>query len=483
MLFRSTLFRSLAHFSLATVLTVSVLTVPVFTTPALAQKTPPPVIIGSEITIPGASTSSAPVQLTFERINLGPNINSRYSELYPILTPDETIMFFSRKGDSSNTGFANNPNDEDIWYSTRTANGSWAPAAKLPGPLNTKNYDGVRAINSTATHLYLQNIYHSDGTGEKGFSVSEKQPDGSWAFPEPLDIEDYYNDTTTAMMTISSDEKEMILAVQRKDTKGQHDLYLSHNLGGLHWSKPEPIPELNTPFDEISPFMAYDDHTLYFSTNGRGGFGGYDIFVTRRLDSTWQHWSDPKNLGEPVNTASFDAYFTLGARGDTAYFSSSHESSERGFGKSDIWKLGLKEELRPGFHLPHGDMFDPSLTAKDMEGSSFRLDNVLFDVGRSTISSPSKESLKKMADVMKRLPTLKIEVQGHTDADGDPKRNLDLSQLRAESVCKFLEDQGIAADRLSAKGFGSSRPIAPNDTPQGKALNRRVMIEVTNTPS
>ena len=440
-----------------------------------AQKPAP---LGSVIELkPHADTASS---ITFERINLGPNINSKYSELCPVLTPDETVMFFSRKGDPSNAGFAKNPNDEDIWYSTRNSDGSWSPAARLPGALNTANYDGVRAINSTATHLYLQNIYHPDGTGSKGFSISEKQSDGSWAFPEPLDIEDYYNDTTTAMMTISSDELTMILAVQRKDSKGQHDLYLSHNLGGLKWSKPEPIAELNTAMDEISPFLAYDDHTLYFSTNGRGGFGGYDIFITRRLDSTWMHWSPPRNLGEPVNTASFDAYFTLGARADTAYFSSSHETSTRGYGKSDIWKLGMKPQMMPGFNLPKGDLFDPTLTPKDLEGSVFRLDNVLFDVGRSSIKSESKESLKKVAEVMKRLPTLKIEVQGHTDADGDPARNVQLSQQRAEAVCKFLADQGVEPERLSAKGYGSSRPIAPNDTQAGKAINRRVMIEVKN---
>lgn len=322
-----------------------------------AATKPPPV--GTVIEIPPPTGDTSQHSLTFERINLGPNINSKYSELFPILTPDETLMFFSRKGDPSNAGYAKNPNDEDIWYSARQPDGSWGKAERLPGPLNTKNYDGVRAINSTATHLYLQNIYHPDGTGEKGFSVSVKQPDGSWSFPQALDIDDYYNDTTTAMMTISTDEQTMILAVQREDSKGQHDLYVSHNLGGLKWSKPEPIVELNTSQDEISPFIAYDDHTLYFSTNGRGGYGGYDIFVCRRLDDTWMHWTEPKNLGEPVNTPSFDAYLTLGARGDTAYFSSPDESSTRGFGKSDIWKLGLKTELRPGFLLPKGDLFDP----------------------------------------------------------------------------------------------------------------------------
>jgi outer membrane protein OmpA-like peptidoglycan-associated protein len=452
-----------------------------FTVPSAsyAQHKDPGHVVGSVVELKAPHTDTAET-ITFERINMGPNINSQYSELFPILTPDETVMFFSRKGDPTNVGFGKNPNDEDIWYSTRNSDGSWNKAERLPGPLNTTNYDGVRAINSTATHLYLQNIYRPDGTGAKGFSLSVKQPDGTWAFPDPLDIEDYYNDTSNAMMTISGDEQMMILALKRKDSKGGHDLYLSHNLGGLKWSKPEPIEELNTPMDEISPFISYDDHTLYFSTNGRGGIGGYDIFITRRLDSTWMHWSEPRNLGAPVNTPSFDAYFTLGARGDTAYFSSWDETSTRGFGKSDIWKLGLKPEMRPGYHLPKGDMFDPSLTAKDLEGALFRLDGVFFDVGKSTVNAPSREILKKVAEVMKRLPTLKIIVQGHTDADGDPDKNMLLSQARADAVCHYLVEQGISMDRLGGKGYGMTRPIAPNDTRPGKALNRRVMIEVMN---
>jgi outer membrane protein OmpA-like peptidoglycan-associated protein len=273
----------------------------------------------------------------------------------------------------------------------------------------------------------------------------------------------------------------MLLSLHRKDTKGHHDFYISHNLGGNHWSAPEHIEDLSTPDDEISPFIAYDDRTLYFSTDGRGGLGGYDIFVTHRLDDTWMHWADPRNLGEPVNTPSFDAYFTLGAQGDTSYFSSAHESSTKGFGKSDLWKLGLKPEQRPGgFNIPGGNFWDPTLTAKDLKGQLLRLDNVLFDVGRAKIKEESKLSLEHIAEVMKRLPELKLEVQGHTDADGDFNKNVKLSQERAEAACKYLIDRGIAKDRLEAKGYGPQRPIAPNDTPGGKSLNRRVMILVKN---
>lgn len=414
------------------------------------------------------------LHLANQRINLGGGINSPYSDLYPIISPDENLLFFVRKGAPENVGSKTKADDEDIWYATRQG-GSWSSAEHLPGILNTAYYDGVRAINSTSTHIYLQNIYRPDGTRGKGFSMSTKQADGSWSFPEPLEIEDYYNDTTIAMMTISNDEETLVLAVQRKDGLGKHDLFVSHRTAPLKFSKPELIGDLSTTAgDEISPFIAYDDRTIYFSTDSRGGFGQQDVFVAHRLDDSWKHWTEPQNMGEPVNTPSFDAYFMVSGKGDTAYLSSSHESA-RGFGKSDIWKVGLTPEQRPGFQLPNGKLNIPE---KQLANAMLRLDNVLFDVGKSTIKDASKETLDKLVQFMKDYPHLHIEVQGHTDNDGAEPKNVALSQDRANSVRSYLISHAVAGDRVAAIGFGSSKPIAPNTTAEGKQLNRRVMVLV-----
>ena len=423
----------------------------------------------------GERVLAAPI---FSRINLGPNINSSYSELFPVISPDESILFFTRKGAPENVGYKTNPDDEDIWFALRTKGGGWSKAQHLEGPLNTDQYDGVRAINSTATRLYLQNVYRPDGTRAKGFSVSQKQPDGSWAYPEGLEIDDYYNDTTISMMTISNDEKTIIFALKRKDGVGKHDLYVSHNLGGLHWSKPELIQELSTPGDELSPFIAFDDRTLYFSTDGLGGLGLHDIFITRRLDDTWQKWTKPRNLGDPINTPSFDAYFMVNGTGDSAYFSSTHETSTRGFGKSDIWRLGLDQMQRPGFRLPQGEDWADHVKEEDLDGQAFRMDEVLFDVGRSSIKSQSMAALDKVAVVLEKFPNIRLEVQGHTDSDGDAGANLRLSQERADAVRSYLISHGVSPERVTAVGYGETRPIAPNTTAHGKALNRRVMMVV-----
>lgn len=430
------------------------------------------------------ASQSAPRRVTYpERINLGGNLNSEFSDLFPIVTPDEMLLLFVRKGAPENAGFAERKDDEDIWYAVRQEDGGWSKAARLPGPLNTAVYDGVRAINSTGTRLYLQNVYRPDGTRGKGFSVSTKGKDGRWSYPDSLAIEDYYNDTTTAAMTISSDEQTIVFSLQRKDGKGQHDLYVSHNKGGNVWTRPAPIVSLNTPLDEVSPFIAYDDRTLYFSTNGLGGVGSHDLFVTHRLDDSWLNWSAPRNLGEPINTPSFDAYFMVSAQGDTAYFSSPNESSTRGYGKSDIWKIGLPKFARPGFDLPTG-FAAKDLKREDIIGHLFRLDNVLFDVGKSTIRDVSKEMLDQLAELLQRFNDISIEVQGHTDSDGRAEMNLQLSRDRANSVKKYLGQRGVNESRVEAVGYGQTRPIAPNTTKAGKQLNRRVMVLVkdSNTP-
>jgi OmpA-OmpF porin, OOP family len=284
------------------------------------------------------------------------------------------------------------------------------------------------------------------------------------------------------MMAISQAENVLLLSLKRKDGVGKHDLYVSKNLGGGNWSRPALIEALSTPGDDISPFIAYDDRTLYYSTDGLDGYGDHDIFVTRRLDDTWENWTEPKNLGSGINTPSFDAYLMVSASGDTAYFSSVHETSTRGFGKSDIWKIAVPRNARAGFTLPTGVIATAAQSSfggeKAYKGALFRLDSVYFDVDQSTPRSESREALDRLVNFMKQFPQVKIEVQGHTDSDAEADYNLELSISRAFAVRQYLIAGGIDGNRIAARGFGEERPIAPNTTPAGKQLNRRVMVEI-----
>jgi outer membrane protein OmpA-like peptidoglycan-associated protein len=420
------------------------------------------------------------------RINMGPGINSAYSELQPVITSDNQILFFTRKGHPDNVGFATRPDDEDIWYATRKADGTWSDAVHLAGPLNTPGYDGVRAVNNATTHLYLQNQYRADGTRGKGFSVSERAADGSWGYPTPLNIENYSNDTTVATLGVSQDENVLVLSLKRRDSKGGHDLYVSFRTGAYSFSEPKLIDELSTTGDEIAPFIGYDNGTIYFPSTGFGAdSGAHDIFVTRRTDSTWMHWTKPEKLPSPINTPSADFYFDLSASSDTAYVASWHETTSRGYGKSDIWKIAMPQRFRPGTFIPGGE--GPALAGGNTpmpkgdgppSGSLLRLENLFFDTDKSSVRRDSKEPLEKLLNMMRAYPNMRIEIQGHTDSDGSEDHNIALSAERATTVMKYLIENGIAPGRLQAKGYGKAQPIAPNTTSAGKQLNRRVMVQI-----
>ncbi|HVZ38004.1 MAG TPA: OmpA family protein [Candidatus Kapabacteria bacterium] len=415
-----------------------------------------------------------PLRAQQERINLGKGINSEYSELNPIVTSDGQILFFTRKGHPENLGFKMRPDDEDIWYATRQADGSWSSAVHLTGALNTTGYDGVRAVNKAVTHLYLQNQYRPDGSRGKGFSVSERGDDGLWKYPTPLEIANYSNDTTNATLAVSADENVLILSLKRHDSKGAHDLYVSFKTGPNSFSEPAHIDELSTEGDEIAPFIGFDDQTLYVPSTGWGAESGlHDVFIVKRLDSTWMHWSKPVKLPEPINTPSADFYFCLTADADTVYLASWHESSTRGFGKSDLWKVGLPERYRPGTFIPGGATPD-----RPAEGALIRLDNVYFDVAKATLKTESYPVLTNLLDLLNKYPSMRIEVQGHTDNDGETNANQTLSENRANTVMRYLIDHGIKPGRLKAIGYGERQPIASNATSDGKRLNRRVMVRI-----
>jgi outer membrane protein OmpA-like peptidoglycan-associated protein len=136
-----------------------------------------------------------------------------------------------------------------------------------------------------------------------------------------------------------------------EETYGDQDLYVSFRQKQNVWSKPVNLgPVINSSKVEFAPFLASDNKTLYFSSNGHGGYGESDIFYTKRLDDSWQNWSEPINIGGDVNTPSWDGYYAVAAKGDYAYF----VSTAGGLKKvnlnptdEDIFRIALKEEVRP----------------------------------------------------------------------------------------------------------------------------------------
>jgi outer membrane protein OmpA-like peptidoglycan-associated protein len=286
--------------------------------------------------------------------HLGRNINSEASELIDGVSPDGKTLYLSRQGVDDNIGGAEA--GRDVWYSTLRPDGTWSPAVNIGTPINNDANNFVNTVTPDGNSLLLGNTYTADGElAGPGVSISHRTATG-WSVPETVEIDDYYNNSSTATYCLSPDGKVILMSVKRLDSYGENDLYASFLRRDGSWSKPTNMGStINTPGNDIGPFVAADGVTLYYSSSGLTGYGGNDIFITRRLDNSWTKWSEPQNLGPRINTPEFDAYYILSAAGDYAYFSSSTDA----YGAEDIFRIALPKEIRPQpVVLVYGRVFD-----------------------------------------------------------------------------------------------------------------------------
>ncbi len=273
--------------------------------------------------------------------NLGEAINSIYDEVAPMISPDGKTVYFCRKLHPENAGGFND--EDDIWYSKKDDNGKWIAAKNIGAPLNNKFNNFVQSITPDGNSLLVGNLYNKDGTTGAGVSLTYKTKQG-WALPEKQTIDDFLNLNQFANYFLSNDGKYLLMAIEKGDSYGELDIYVSFRKGDNRWSKPTNLgPMINSCVNDYSPFLAADGVTLYFSTAGISGYGLEDIFVTTRLDDTWTNWSEPQNLGSKLNSASSDSKYNIPASGEFAFFSTTNKS----IGKNDIFKIKLPTKIKP----------------------------------------------------------------------------------------------------------------------------------------
>lgn len=273
--------------------------------------------------------------------NLGPAINSSSQEVAPIISYDGRTLYFHRFYHPGNVGGTDDA--EDIWYSTLGSDGRWKPAVNLGAPLNNTSANFISGVTPDGNTLLVGNIYYKDGGFNRGISMSHRTRTG-WSFPDSLRIDGYVDLGRWRYFSLSPDGQTMIIEVVAYDTRGEDDLYVSFRQPDGSWSRPLNLgADINTAGSEITPFLAGDGRTLYFSTNGRGGYGDMDVFVTRRLDDSWTSWSKPENLGPSINSRGWDTYYTVPASGEYAYYVSNTNS----LGQEDIFRIKLPPEARP----------------------------------------------------------------------------------------------------------------------------------------
>ncbi len=501
-------------------------------------------LIITGLAIPISAQQAARTGSLPQRENIGAMVNSEFDEVFPVISADAKTLYFVRKGHPENTG---SKLEDDIWFSQRMPDGSWSKAKNIGEPLNTDGFNFVCSVLPDNNTLLLGNQYMKDGSQRQGLSLAYREGE-NWTFPTPLVIENLGNLSNLTEYTMAPDGRVIVMSVLRKDSIGGRDLYVSFRKPDNTWSQPENMGlGVNSTEQDITPFIAADGVTLYFSSNRPGGFGSNDVYMTRRLDYTWLKWSTPRNLGYPISTSGWDAYYTVPGNGEFAYFVSTSE----GFGKSDIFRIELPEDARPipvmmvsgrvrdpkgqiipasityerlsdgavigsaaadpttgeyqialpmgheyGFHAnaeghypvsQHLDLTDLSkfkeverdlILAPVTRGASIRLNNLFFDFDRDVLRDVSKPELDRLVRFLQEHPSMIIQVDGHTDSVGGFEYNVDLSRRRAKAVVDYLVSHGISDVRLIPRGFGKTRPVATNETDEGRQLNRRVEYSI-----
>lgn len=510
--------------------------------------------------------------------NMGASINSKYTDYAPIISADQSMLIFTstRENKYNKKAYDDGEYDENLWVSYRTGS-SWSAAADMGAPLNTKENDATIGLSADGQKLFL--FYGKSGGDIK---YSEKKGE-TWSKPEFFDAINTSNGHENSAC-FSYDGKTVYFSStdnQKAPNYGEHDIFMCKLNEKGKWGKPENLGAvINTDKDEIGVYMHPDGRTLYFASNGHSTMGGYDIFYTVLQDDG--SWSEPVNIGYPINTPGDENFLVVDASGTHAYYSSERSG---GFGGLDVYmitflgpekKLNITTEnnliaavanpiqqdvvmeksveiktsrltvvkgvvydafenpqkfldaqieitdnatgqvlftnnsnastgkfliplpsgknygiaVKKDGYLFHSENFDVPQTTDYQEifldiklmpvakDSKIVLRNVFFDTDKSTLKTMSYSELDKLVEILNSNPKMKIEIGGHTDNVGAKAYNQKLSQSRAEAVVNYLLSKNIAKDRLSFKGYGMDEPIATNDTPEGRAQNRRVEFKI-----
>jgi len=272
----------------------------------------------------------------FEIENLGAVVNSEYPDFSPVISVDENALFFTSarlRADSSNFGVfdqATGLHFEDIYVSYKDRNGVWQEPELLS--INTAQHNATVNVSVDGQTLYIYrdvnggDIYESRLVGE------------TWS--EPVPVSDQINSSAwETHLTITPDGQTIYFVSNRRGGLGGRDIYRVNKLPDGQWGKPFNLgPKINTPYDEDAVFISPDSQTLYFSTTGHNSMGGFDIMYST-LDENGE-WSEPTNIGYPINTTDDDVFFVTSADGRRAYYSSVRES---GYGEKDIYLIHLPD--------------------------------------------------------------------------------------------------------------------------------------------
>ncbi|WMJ73372.1 OmpA family protein [Cytophagaceae bacterium ABcell3] len=298
----------------------------------------------------GIALSGNPVEATIE--NIGPTINTSYPEYAPVISADEKVLIFTSRRPNSTGGLLDEKGDfyEDIYISYKE-DGEWTTPINLPGEVNTETHDASIAFSADGQELL---IYKNDTVHHEGGNIYFSSKKGKeWKQPEKLP--DHINsEGWEPSASISAGEEYLFFSSDRDGGYGGTDIYVCKKQDNGEWGEAVNAgPEINTPYDEDAPFIHADGKTLYFSSKGHDGIGGFDIF-TATFDKDSFKFSEPENIGYPINTADDELFFVWSPDGTKGYFSAIRED---GHGDHDLYTV-TRENVNVDLILFNGKITD-----------------------------------------------------------------------------------------------------------------------------
>jgi outer membrane protein OmpA-like peptidoglycan-associated protein/Tfp pilus assembly protein PilF len=267
----------------------------------------------------------------FKPSNLGLEINTKEQEYLPVVTADEETLIFTRQANRN----------EDFFKSTKQ-NGKWGNATYLSKNINTDGYnEGAQCISPDGMYLFFTGCNRPDGLGRCDIYVCRREGK-DWS--KPFNVGAPINSPGwESQPSLSADGRTLYFVSTRPGGIGGYDLWRTELKVDGAWSDPENMgPNINTTYDEQSPFIHPDDQTFYFSSNGWPGLGNKDIFLSRKDASG--NWQKPENMGYPINTFKEETGLIISSNGKNAFFASDVEG---GLGGLDIYSFELIDKLRP----------------------------------------------------------------------------------------------------------------------------------------
>ena len=468
--------------------------------------------------------------------NMGDSINSPASEYFPTVSIQDSLFLFMRRLNLSR---------EDFYTSSMGVHG-FSAATPLSDTLNFAAKKGSMSLSADLQTLYYAADYAEQGYGRYDIYKVQRSP---WGWSKPKNLGQNINsDYWESAPSVAPDGNSIYFASNRPDGFGGIDIYVAYKNEKGFWEEAINLgPSINTKGDDQTPFIHADNQSLYFSSNGRAGFGGSDIYVSRKkIDG---NWTTPINLGYPINTYDNEGSIAVASNGATAYIASDRADSR---GELDIYKITLAENTRafktwfikgqivdaitkktiaaelqivdPASGYPMMEMqidsmgqfllalpyFDslglkinspghdylssilPIDSVKWMAGKRFdfvltpieklftkTFNQVYFETNAAILQAISSVELDALVRYLKNTSNAQILIEGHTDNTGTTAQNNLLSLQRANAIGDYLQQKGIADNRIQRKGLGATMPIADNNTAEGRAKNRRTNFTIT----